>query len=91
MAVKVPMEYAGRAASAIRLFAQVKAEEWKGDGWYALLEIPARQLLFGTDYPQEIREGKKVRDFVAGIRTLSLPGETIQGILGEHGRGLLGL
>ncbi|MBI4181723.1 MAG: ribosome assembly factor SBDS [Candidatus Aenigmarchaeota archaeon] len=41
VAVKVPMEYAGRAASAIRLFAQVKAEEWKGDGWYALLEIPA--------------------------------------------------
>ena len=57
----------------------------------ALLEIPARQLLFGTDYPQEIREGRKVKDFVAGLRTLPLPAETIQGILSENGRALLGL
>lgn len=57
----------------------------------ALLEIPARQLVFGTDYPQEIREGQKVRDFVAGLRTLPLPSEAIQGLLGENGRGLLGL
>ncbi len=57
----------------------------------ALLEIPARQLLFGTDYPQEIREGKKVRDFVAGLRSLPLPPEAIQGFFNENGRGLLGL
>ena len=57
----------------------------------ALLEIPARQLVFGTDYPQEIREGRKIKEFVAGIRDLALPGETIQGLLGENGRGLLGL
>ena len=57
----------------------------------ALLEIPASQLLFGTDYPQEIREGKKIRDFVAGIRTLPLPAQAIQGLFSENGRGLLGL
>ncbi len=57
----------------------------------ALLEIPASQLLFGTDYPQEIREGKKIRDFVAGIQSLPLPGAAVKGILGENGRGLLGV
>jgi predicted TIM-barrel fold metal-dependent hydrolase len=57
----------------------------------ALLEIPVRQLLFGTDYPQEIREGKKIRDFVAGIRSLPLPDAGVKGILGENGRALVGL
>lgn len=57
----------------------------------ALLEIPASQLVFGTDYPQEIREGKKIRDFVAGIRSLPLPPQVIQGLFSENGRGLLGL
>lgn len=41
IAVKVPMEYAGKASSIIRTIAPVKKEEWKGDGWYALMEIPA--------------------------------------------------
>ena len=41
VAVKVPMEYAGKAAAAIRSLTVIKQEEWKGDGWYALLEIPA--------------------------------------------------
>lgn len=41
IAVKVPMEHAGKASSSVRTFATVKSEEWKGDGWYALLEIPA--------------------------------------------------
>ncbi|MBI4021605.1 MAG: ribosome assembly factor SBDS [Candidatus Aenigmarchaeota archaeon] len=41
IAVHVPMESAGRASSIIRTIAQLKEEEWRGDGWYALLEIPA--------------------------------------------------
>lgn len=41
IAVKIPAQYAGKASSLIRGFAQIKSEEWKGDGWYALLEIPA--------------------------------------------------
>lgn len=57
----------------------------------AMLEIPASRLLFGTDYPQEIREAKKIRDFVEGIRTLPILREAVQGLLGENGRGLLGV
>ena len=41
VAVKIPMEFAGKASSIIRTFASIKSEEWKGDGWYALIEIPA--------------------------------------------------
>jgi len=41
IAVKIPLDHAGKAASLIRTFAPIKSEEWKGDGWYALLEIPA--------------------------------------------------
>lgn len=57
----------------------------------ALLEIPGHRLLFGTDYPQEIREGKKIQDFVAGLRAMPLPAKTLRGIFSENGRGLLGL
>ena len=41
IAVKVPMEHAGKASSIIRTLAPIKSEEWKGDGWYAVIEIPA--------------------------------------------------
>ncbi|MBL7169462.1 MAG: ribosome assembly factor SBDS [Candidatus Aenigmarchaeota archaeon] len=41
LAVKVPVQYAGRISSAIRTLAPVKKEEWKSDAWYALIEIPA--------------------------------------------------
>jgi ribosome maturation protein SDO1 len=41
VAVKVPMQYAGRVSSLIRNMAPVKNEEWKSDAWYASIEIPA--------------------------------------------------
>ena len=41
VAVRIPIEYAGKASSLIRAFVPIRQEEWKGDGWYALLEIPA--------------------------------------------------
>ena len=41
IAIKVPMQHAGRASSAIRTFAELKREEWKADAWYAVIEIPA--------------------------------------------------
>ncbi len=41
VAVRVPMNYAGKASSAIRSMAPVKSEEWKGDAWMAVIEIPA--------------------------------------------------
>ncbi len=41
IAVKVPMQYAGKASAAIHQLAAIKKEEWKGDGWLGLIEIPA--------------------------------------------------
>lgn len=43
----------------------------------SLVEIPARRIVFATDYPQEIRETAKVRDFISGIRSLGAEGEQI--------------
>jgi predicted TIM-barrel fold metal-dependent hydrolase len=43
----------------------------------ALIEIPASRIVFATDYPQEIRQRKAVRDFVNGVRALGEDGETI--------------
>jgi len=42
-----------------------------------LSEIPASRIVFATDYPQEIRERKIVRDFVRNIRSLGADGERI--------------
>jgi ribosome maturation protein SDO1 len=41
VAVRVPMELAGRASSEVRKMVPVKSEEWKSDAWTALIEIPA--------------------------------------------------
>jgi predicted TIM-barrel fold metal-dependent hydrolase len=43
----------------------------------ALVEIPAAQIVFATDYPQEIRRREVVRDFVRDIRALGPDGERI--------------
>jgi len=43
----------------------------------ALLELPASQIVLGTDYPQEIRSAEAVRDFVREIRALGAPGSAI--------------
>lgn len=41
VAIRIPMNYAGKASSAVRSMAPVKSEEWKGDAWMAVIEIPA--------------------------------------------------
>ncbi len=43
----------------------------------ALVEIPARRIVFATDYPQEIRAREAVRDFIAEIRALGRDGAAI--------------
>lgn len=43
----------------------------------ALIEIPASRLVFGTDYPQEIRTSAVTGNFVKEIRKLGADGETI--------------
>jgi len=41
VALKVPIQYAGKASSIIKSISKVKNEEWKADYWFALIEIPA--------------------------------------------------
>lgn len=55
----------------------------------ALLEIRAENILFGTDYPQEIRDGTVIKKFVKEIRALPLRQEQIDTILSENGKKLL--
>ncbi|MFZ7104260.1 MAG: amidohydrolase family protein [Peptococcaceae bacterium] len=57
----------------------------------ALMELNPRNILFGTDYPLEIREGDTVKKFIEKIKSLPLGNEEIQGILAENGRSLIGI
>ncbi|MBI4020002.1 MAG: ribosome assembly factor SBDS [Candidatus Aenigmarchaeota archaeon] len=41
VAVRVPIEHAGRASAIIRNMAPIKKEEWQAAYWFALIEIPA--------------------------------------------------
>ncbi len=41
IAIRVPMEFAGRASSVLHNMVEVKKEEWKADAWLAWIEIPA--------------------------------------------------
>jgi hypothetical protein len=56
----------------------------------ALLNIPPSRLLFGTDYPQEIRDQEQVKAFIEGLKTLAVPSSDIDAILGGNARALLG-
>jgi predicted TIM-barrel fold metal-dependent hydrolase len=56
-----------------------------------LLRVPVSQMLFGTDYPQEIRTGAGKRDFVRAIQGMSLPAADREAILGGNAARLLGL
>jgi ribosome maturation protein SDO1 len=41
VAMRVPIQFAGKASSVVRNMAPVKKEEWKSDAWVAVIEIPA--------------------------------------------------
>ncbi|MCK5022739.1 MAG: ribosome assembly factor SBDS [Candidatus Aenigmarchaeota archaeon] len=41
IAIRVPIEYAGKANSIVREITNVKKEEWTSDSWVAVVEIPA--------------------------------------------------
>lgn len=43
----------------------------------ALIEIPASQIVFATDYPQEVRGPESVKRFVEAIRALGADGDAI--------------
>jgi predicted TIM-barrel fold metal-dependent hydrolase len=55
----------------------------------ALMEIKPGNLIFGTDYPQEIREGMQIKNFVREIKNLPLSKKEIDGILSENGKRFL--
>ncbi|HEY8692064.1 MAG TPA: amidohydrolase family protein [Chloroflexota bacterium] len=57
----------------------------------ALLNIPASNILFGTDYPQEIRGQDKVKAFVETLKALELPPDQIEAILGGNAAKIVGL
>jgi len=41
IAIRVPMQYAGKANSVIRNMVSIKKEEWKSDAWIVVVEISA--------------------------------------------------
>jgi ribosome maturation protein SDO1 len=41
IAIRVPVEYAGKANSIVREITEVKKEEWTSTAWIAVIEIPA--------------------------------------------------
>lgn len=43
----------------------------------ALIELPASRIVFGTDYPQEIRSREAARDYVNAVRALGKDGDRI--------------
>ena len=55
----------------------------------ALVEIKPQSLVFGTDYPQEIRDVTAIAKFVEEIKALPLSKGEIDGILGENGEKIL--
>ena len=57
----------------------------------ALLEIKSKNIVFGTDYPQEIRDEAQIERFIRDIKGLPLSQKEIKSILGENGKELLKL
>jgi predicted TIM-barrel fold metal-dependent hydrolase len=55
----------------------------------ALTEIPAGRIVFGSDYPQEIRDAASLARFTRALQDSGLPRETIDGILRNNGAALL--
>jgi predicted TIM-barrel fold metal-dependent hydrolase len=56
-----------------------------------LAEVSPKNILFGTDYPLEIREGDTVKNFIQKIRDLPLSEAEVAGILSENARPLIGM
>jgi aminocarboxymuconate-semialdehyde decarboxylase len=55
----------------------------------ALSWLPASRLLFGSDYPQEIRDGRSLRSFLDDVRSLPELRADLPQVLGGNARSLL--
>jgi predicted TIM-barrel fold metal-dependent hydrolase len=56
----------------------------------ALVELKPDRLVFGTDYPQEIRDEKLIIHLREGIKALGLTPAQAEGIFGNNGKHLVG-
>jgi uncharacterized protein len=56
----------------------------------ALMKVKPTSIVFGTDYPFEIRSPEVMKRFIADIRALPLPSDDIEAMLGGNGRVLIG-
>jgi len=57
----------------------------------ALLELKPQNILYGTEYPTEIRESSVVSKYISDIRALPLPQGDIDDLLGNNALRLLGM
>lgn len=58
----------------------------------ALTNISPKRLLFGTDYPPNfVDDPEGMKNYIAAVRKLDLDKSSIEGILGNNGKELLGL
>lgn len=78
------------------LFGRIYFDTAGFGGWMpatraALQAVSPRQLCLGTDFPQEMHNGKDIGAHVQGIRALDLPPEEIAAILGGNMAAMLGL
>jgi predicted TIM-barrel fold metal-dependent hydrolase len=55
----------------------------------ALAEFPEDRIVFGSDYPPEIRDAESLTRFVTELRSSDLPQSAIEGILHHNGAALL--
>lgn len=63
---------------------------WMNAVTCALTSIRTDRILFGTDYPIEIREGQHLKCYIENIYKLNIEDKEKQGILGGNARKLLG-
>jgi len=57
----------------------------------ALLNMPASRILFGTDYPQEIRDQEQVKRFIANLKAMELPEADVEAMLGATAARIAGI
>lgn len=55
----------------------------------ALIEMRSESIVFGTDYPQEIRDEAQIEKFIRDIRSLPISQKDVENILSNNGRKLL--
>jgi len=58
VAIRIPVEFAGKASSIVREMTKIKNEEWKSDAWVAVMEMPAGMQAEMLDRLNALTHGK---------------------------------